>query len=138
MNNYFGLDVGEKTIGVAFSQGFFAQALKTIVFESEAYEVGVKELIELIKEHDVRTLVIGLPKHLNNELGISAQRALLVKELILEHIDIDIIMWDERFSSKEAERRMLQGDLSRKKRKQRIDQVAAMIILQSYLDQAQR
>ncbi len=138
MNNYFGLDVGEKTIGVAFSQGFFAQALKTIVFESEAYEVGVKELIELIKEHDVRTLVIGLPKHLNNELGVSAQRALLVKALILEYIDIDIIMWDERFSSKEAERRMLQGDLSRKKRKQRIDQVAAMIILQSYLDQAQR
>jgi|LSQX01.3.fsa_nt_gb putative Holliday junction resolvase len=137
-SNFFGLDVGEKTIGIAFSQGFFAQPLTTLTFEVDDYHRGVDALVQLIEKHHVNTIVIGLPKHLSNELGVSAQRALHVKELLEAQIDKDIIMWDERLTTKEAERRMLQFDVSRKKRKQRIDQVAAVILLQSYLDRIQR
>ncbi len=136
--NYFGLDVGEKTIGVAFSQGFYAQPFKTVVFERDDYQGAINQLVILINEQLVGHVVIGLPKHMNNELGESAHRALMIESLLQEKIDACIVMWDERLSSKEANRRMLELDVSRKKRKQKIDQVAAVIILQSYLDHRER
>src|SRR5690554_2406573 len=137
-NNYFGLDVGEKTIGIAFSQGFYAQPYKTVVFERDDYESAVHQLLQLINQEKVGHVVIGLPKHMNNELGESAHRALNIQSLLEQACDASIIMWDERLSSKEANRRMIEFDVSRKKRKQRIDQVAAVIILQSYLDSHER
>jgi len=136
--NYFGLDVGEKTIGIAFSQGFYAQPFKTVTFERDDYENAINQLVTLIFEQNVGHVIISFPKHMNNDIGQSAQRALMIESLLKDRVDASIIMWDERLSSKEANRRMLEFDVSRKKRKQKIDQVAAVIILQSYLDSHER
>lgn len=136
--NYFGLDVGEKTIGIAFSQGYYAQPFKTVIFERDDYENAINQLVKLISEQLVGHVVIGLPKHMNNELGESAHRALKIEALLKDKIDASIVMWDERLSTKEANRRMIEFDVSRKKRKQKIDQVAAVIVLQSYLDHRER
>lgn len=136
--SYFGLDVGEKTVGIALSQGFYAQPLKTVVFENENYAQAAKLVAELIEENLVGKVVIGLPKHMNNSVGISAERALEFHRLLQELTKATCIMWDERLTSKEAERRMIESNVSRKKRKQRIDQMAAVIILQSYLDHSER
>jgi putative Holliday junction resolvase len=135
---FFGLDVGEKTVGIALSQGFYAQPLQTVVFNNEDYHQAAKLVAALIKEHHVGTVVIGLPKHMNNQIGISAERALLFERLLQQEDEIKTIMWDERLTSKEAERRMIESNVSRKKRKQKIDQMAAVIILQSYLDHSER
>lgn len=137
-SSYFGLDVGEKTVGIALSQGFYAQPLQTVVFNNEDYHQAATLVNELIKEHHVGTVVIGLPKHMNNQVGISAERALAFEKILNNLSDVSTIMWDERLTSKEAERRMIESNVSRKKRKQKIDQMAAVIILQSYLDHSER
>jgi putative holliday junction resolvase len=131
---YFGLDVGEKTVGIAFSQGYYAQPFKTVVFANQDYQQAATEVALLCKEQKITHVVIGLPKHMNNDIGVSAERAILFKDLLEKHVDATIIMWDERLTSKEANRSMISLDMSRKKRKQLIDQMAAVIILQSYLD----
>ena len=137
-HQYFGLDVGEKTVGVAYSMGYYAQPLTTVVFDNEDYQKAAKQVTALCHEHKIDTVIIGLPKHMNNELGISAQRAIQFEQLLTDMIDAKIILWDERLSSKEADRRMIAYDMSRKKRKRLIDQMAAVIILQSYLDHIRR
>lgn len=137
-SSYFGLDVGEKTIGIALSSGFYAQPLQTVVFNNEDYHQAAKQVAKLIEDNYVGVVVIGLPKHMNNSVGISAERALLFQKLLQEMTEATCIMWDERLTSKEAERRMIESNVSRKKRKQRIDQMAAVIILQSYLDHSER
>lgn len=137
-SSYFGLDVGEKTIGIALSQGYYAQPFQTVVFNNEDYQQAAKQVVKLMEENHVGFVVIGLPKHMNNQVGISAERALLFQKLLQEMTTAECIMWDERLTSKEAERRMIESNVSRKKRKQRIDQMAAVIILQSYLDHNER
>lgn len=131
-----GLDLGTKTLGVSISDrlGIVASSLKIIHFANENYEDTFKELKEIIDKYNVEKIVLGLPKNMNNSLGESANRSIEFKEKLEEKFNLEVIMQDERMSSIEAHNIMLQGDLSRKKRKKYVDSLAANIILQRYLD----
>lgn len=133
-----GLDVGSHTVGIAVSDllGWTAQGLETLKISEQTGDFGFSRIISLIKEYDVTTVVIGLPKNMNNTEGprVEASRAYgaKLKELMPELI---IEFQDERLSTSQAERMLIdEGNVSRKKRKLVIDKLAAVIILQNYLD----
>lgn len=135
-----GLDVGSKTVGVAISDlmGWTAQGLDTLRINEELEDFGIDQLVAIIKEHNVGSVVIGLPKNMNNSIGFRGEASLRHKELLKESLpDIEIIMWDERLSTMAAERSLLEADVSRQKRKKVIDKMAAVFILQGYLDSIQ-
>lgn len=129
-----GLDVGEKTIGVAISDplGYTAQGVKTIRRQNK--KVDIEELISLCSEYNVDTIVVGLPKNMNGTIGPTGEKILNFCELIKESINIPIKMWDERLTTVAANRAMLEADLSRAKRKKLVDKIASTYILQGYLD----
>lgn len=131
-----GLDLGDKTLGIAISDelNFLARGLDTLRFEDRDFDKPLNELLELLKKEKVDTLVLGHPKNMDGSIGIQGQTSLDFKEMILEKIDIKIVMWDERLTSKMASNMMKSQNLKRKKRKQDIDKMAAVIILQGYLD----
>ena len=133
---YLGLDLGTKTLGISLSDklGIIASSYKTIHFNEEDYNSVLDELKGIIDEFEIKTVVLGLPKNMNNTLGDAAKRSMNFRDILLENFDIEVIMQDERMSSVEAHNIMLQGDLSRKKRKKHVDSLAANIILQRYLD----
>ena len=133
---YLGLDLGTKTLGMSLSDklGLIASYYKTIEFKDENYESLIEPLKEVIKDNDVKAIVLGLPKNMNNSLGFAAERSMNFKKLIEENIDIEVILEDERLSSVEANNIMISGDISRKKRKEKVDALASSIILQRYLD----
>ncbi len=134
MKRTMGLDVGEKTIGVAVSDllGITAQGIKTI--KRSTIEEDLEELKSIIEEKDIDTVVVGLPKNMNNTLGPSAQRAKDLGKALEEKTNITVKYWDERLSTVSATRTLLDADVSRKKRKKVIDKLAAVMILQNYLD----
>ena len=129
-----GLDIGDKTIGIAISDplGYTAQGITTIRRKSEAMDM--EELKKICKEYSVDTIVSGLPKNMNNTIGPQGEKVIKLCEVIKQNIDIPIIMWDERLTTVAANRAMLEADLSRAKRKKIVDKVAATYILQGYLD----
>ena len=133
---YLGLDLGTKTLGISLSDksGIIASSYKTIHFNEEDYNSVLDELKGIIDEFEIKTVVLGLPKNMNNTLGDAAKRSMNFRYILLDNFDIEVIMQDERMSSVEAHNIMLQGDLSRKKRKKHVDSLAANIILQRYLD----
>lgn len=134
---YLGLDLGTKTLGIAKSDslGLIASSYKLIKFENEDYESLINPLKEIIDELKVDKLVLGLPKNMDNSLGFASERSLNFKKLIEDNINIEVILQDERLSSVEANNLMIMGDTSRKNRKEKVDSLAATIILQRYLDQ---
>lgn len=129
-----GLDIGDKTIGVAVSDlmGLTAQGVKTVK------RVGKKKDIEalkgIIKERQVNKIVSGLPKNMNGTLGPQGEKVIKFCELLEEETGIKIEYWDERLSTVAAEKTLIQGNVRRENRKCVIDMVAAVIILQGYLD----
>ena len=129
-----GLDMGSKTIGVALSDplGWTAQGITTI--RRSKKEQDLEEVHKICKEYNVETIVIGLPKNMNGTIGEAGEKALEFAELLKEKTELPIEMWDERLTTVSANRAMLEADLSRKKRKQVIDGVSAVVILQSFLD----
>ncbi|UXR29070.1 Holliday junction resolvase RuvX [Staphylococcus simulans] len=132
-----GLDVGSKTVGVAVSDlmGWTAQGLDTLRINEEENELGIDRLAAIIKQEDADTVVIGLPKNMNNSIGFRGEASLKYKEALLETLpDLKVVMWDERLSTMAAERSLLEADVSRKKRSKVIDKMAAVFILQGYLD----
>lgn len=133
---YLGLDLGTKTLGVALSDslGLIASSYNTIKFDESNYISLIPELKDIIEEFNIKTIVLGLPKNMNNTLGFAAERSLEFKKLLEENFDVIVEMQDERLSSVEANNIMLMSDISRKKRKQHVDSLAATIILQNYLD----
>lgn len=133
-----GLDYGQKQIGVAISDRLLltAQGLEVINYGETAE--AIERIAELKKEYRVEKIVLGLPRNMNGTLGEQAERVLSFKQLVAEELDIPVITWDERLSTSAAEHTLLQADLSRKKRKQVVDKVAAVLILQSYLDNLDR
>ena len=133
---YLGLDLGTKTLGVAISDklGLIASSVKTIKFDNEDYKSLVNEVKSLIEEYNVNTIVLGLPKNMNNSLGFASERSMNFKKLLEEELNIEVILEDERLSSVEANNIMINADISRKKRKAKVDTLAATIILQRYLD----
>ncbi|MFT2154655.1 Holliday junction resolvase RuvX [Staphylococcus epidermidis] len=135
-----GLDVGSKTVGIAISDlvGWTAQGLDTLRINEEQDDLGIDQLVKIIKDNQVGTVVIGLPKNMNNSIGFRGEASIKYKEKLQESVpSIDIVMWDERLSTMAAERSLLEADVSRQKRKKVIDKMAAVFILQGYLDSIQ-
>ena len=136
MKTYLGIDLGSKTLGVAMSSsGIIASALDTYRFHEHDYDEAVKIINQLINEYHVSTIVLGLPKHMNNDLGIRGQISIDLKDK-LEHQNktVEVILWDERLSTKTAVKTMIKGSESRKNQKLKKDELAAVVILQNYLD----
>ena len=129
-----GLDVGDKTIGVAVSDlmGLTAQGVKTI--KRVGKKKDIEALKEIIKERQVNKIVSGLPKNMNNTYGEATQRTMEFKTLLEKNITTKIILQDERLTTVQADNYMIEAGMSRKKRKKKIDSLAANIILQTYLD----
>ena len=133
-----GLDLGTKTLGVAVSDklGIIASFYKTYFFKDEDYNSLVPVVKELMNEFDTNKIVLGLPKNMNNTLGFASERSINFKELLEKELDVEVILEDERLSSVEANNALIESDMSRKKRKGKVDSVAASIILQRYLDRS--
>ena len=131
-----GLDLGSKTLGVAVSDATntIATSLKTIFFEEENYPCLLESIKDLIKEYNINKIVLGLPKNMNNTLGVRAEISLEFKKLLEDNFDIEVILEDERLTTVISNNIMIKADISRKKRKKKVDSIAAQLILQSYLD----
>lgn len=135
MKRYLGLDLGSKTVGVAISEsGIIASTLTTIRFQDDQYEEAALKVLELIKLHKIDSVVLGLPKHMNNDIGIRGKISESFKERLEKETQATIILWDERLSSKSARQAMIQGSERRKTQKEKKDELAAVIILQNYLN----
>lgn len=133
---YLGLDLGTRSLGVAISDitKTIATTYKTIKFADSDYESALNELSTIIESEPIEKIVLGFPKNMNNTIGPRALTTLEFKELLEKRFDIEVVMQDERLSTKEASSYMIEADMSRKKRKKKIDSLAANIILQTYLD----
>ncbi|CAM3818658.1 Holliday junction resolvase RuvX [Mesobacillus zeae] len=131
-----GLDVGTKTVGVAVSDelGWTAQGLKTLKINEDKNEFGFSELGSIIKEYSVGKIVVGLPKNMNGSIGPRGQACQKYGAELGEMYDLPVILWDERLTTMAAERLLIEADVSRSKRKKVIDKMAAVMILQGYLD----
>lgn len=131
-----GLDVGTKTIGVAASDelGWTAQGIETIRRDLDDPQKDWDKLSNLIKQLEIKKVVVGLPKNMNGTIGPSGEACQLFAEQVKEKFDLPVILWDERLTTVAAERMLIAADMSRKKRKQVIDKMAAVMILQGYLD----
>ena len=131
---YLGLDVGDRRIGVALSDetGTVATGLPTLT------RVGSRKdrraIADLIRLHEVGEVVVGLPRRLDGDLGPQAQKVLAFMEDLRPVARVPVVPWDERFTSVVAEQALIEGDVSRRDRKALVDKVAAILILQNYLD----
>ncbi|MCP8967266.1 Holliday junction resolvase RuvX [Ectobacillus ponti] len=134
-----GLDVGTKTVGVAMSDemGWTAQGIETIRINEERNEFGFERIEELVKAYNVDSIVVGLPKNMNGTIGPRGEACQLFAERLRERLGLEVVLWDERLSTMAAERFLISADVSRKKRKQVIDKMAAVVILQGYLNSKQ-
>lgn len=135
MERIIGLDLGSVTCGIAISDplGMIARALKTVRFAPDDYDQCLKEVLEVCRENKVKSVVLGLPKHMNGDIGIRGKVSQDFAKM-LEENGIHVDLWDERLTTVAAEKILISADVSRKKRKKVIDQMAAVQILQSYLD----
>ena len=132
-----GLDYGSKTVGVAVSDplGITAQGVETITRKEENKLRKTCARIEaLIEEYQVEKLVLGLPKHMNNDLGIRAEKTMEFAEMLKRRTGLEVVFWDERLTTVEAERTLMETGVRRENRKQYTDTIAAVFILQGYLD----
>lgn len=129
-----GLDVGSKRIGVAVSDelGITAQGLETVNCKNP--DSDVQRIVKLVGEHGVTEIVVGIPYNMNGTEGPQVQKVREVIERISKNVEVPVREWDERLSTCAAERALLEADMSRAKRRKVIDKVAAIIILQGYLD----
>lgn len=133
-----GLDVGSKTIGVAVSDlfGWTAQGIETIKINESREELGLDRLKELIEEYEVERIVVGLPKNMDGSIGNRAEISLDYGKKLERLFSLPVIYQDERLTTMQATRMLIEeGNTSRKKRKKVIDKLAAVMILQNYLDQ---
>ena len=130
-----GLDLGTKTLGLAMSDktNFIASPYRVLRWDGEDYELLFKDLDNIITDNNITDLVLGLPKNMNNTLGFAAERSLKFKEALESRYGMEVHLIDERLSTMEATNYLLEADVSRKKRKQVVDGVAASIILDTYL-----
>lgn len=133
---YLGLDLGSKTLGIAISDpsNTIASVLKTLRFSDEDYQSLIEPLKEIVKENKIQQMVLGYPLNMNGTVGMRAEICLNFKKMLEEQLDVSVVMEDERLTSVISNQILIQADLSRKKRKKKVDGLAAQIILQSYLD----
>ena len=133
---YLGIDLGSKTVGLAMSDTTLtiASTYKTIIFKDEDYNSTINEIKDIIKEYNITKIILGLPKNMNNTLGERAEITLKYKELLEKSTGLPVIMFDERLTSVISNSILIEADMSRKKRKKKVDSIAAQIILQDYLN----
>lgn len=132
-----GLDFGAKTVGVAISDplGLTAQGIETITRKQEnKLRQTLARIEELIKEYEVEKIVLGFPKHMNNDIGERAEKTMEFKKMLERRTDLAVELWDERLTTVSAERILIESQVRRENRKQYIDKIAAVFILQGYLD----
>lgn len=131
-----GLDLGSKTLGIAISDSNekIASMRETYRFPSEEYDYAIDKILEYIDQYRLKTICLGLPVHMNGDLGVRAQLSMQFKEILEAERDVEVVLIDERMTSIQAEKMMIAMDMSRKKRKEKVDSMAAREILQSYLD----
>jgi putative holliday junction resolvase len=136
MTRILGLDVGTKTIGVAVSDllGWTAQGVETIRRRPNHPEQDLNRIKELISQYEICEVVVGLPKNMNGSIGPSGEACQNFAKELESLTGLSVILWDERLTTMAAERTLISADVSRKKRKQVIDKLAAVIILQGYMD----
>lgn len=135
MGRILGLDVGDKRIGVALSDElkWTAQALMTL--QREGKQKDIPAILHLLDAHDIEEIVIGLPKNMNDTLGEQAEKVLKFSRQLENRVEgVKVTLWDERLTTTAAERILVKADVSRKKRRKVVDTIAAVFILQSYLD----
>lgn len=130
---YIGLDLGTKTLGISLSNGVIATNYKTIR-HNEDYEYLVDEVSKLVVEKKIDKIILGFPKNMNNTIGERANITLSFKDKLEKKTNLEVILEDERLTSCVANQVLIAADTTRKKRKERVDGVASVIILQSYLD----
>ncbi len=133
---YLGLDLGSKTLGIAISDysNTIASVVKTIRFSDEDYQSLIEPLGNIVKENDIQKIVLGYPLNMNGTVGMRAEICLDFKKMIEEQLNVSVDMEDERLTSVISNQILIEADLSRKKRKKKVDGLAAQLILQSYLD----
>jgi putative Holliday junction resolvase len=129
-----GLDYGDKTIGVAISDqfGWTAQGMEVIRRKTEALDMD--RMKALMEQYEVSEIVVGLPKNMNASIGPRGEMCMAFAQTLRDNMQVPVHLWDERLTTVSAERTLLEADVSRKKRKLVIDKLAAVFILQNYLD----
>lgn len=137
---YLGIDLGSKTIGLAMSDPTLtiASSFKTIFFSNEDYMSTINEIKEIVTEYKIDKIILGLPKNMDNTLGERALITLEYKKLLEDNISIEVELFDERLTSVISNSILIEADMSRKKRKKKVDSIAAQIILQDYLNKEKR
>ncbi len=128
------LDVGNKRIGVALSDelNILAQPLYTI--HRKGLERDIQEIVNIIKEKNVGTVIVGLPKNMDGTVGFQGEKTQKFAEILMQNIEIPLIMWDERLTTISARRIMIENDVKQKDKKNLVDTVAAVVILENYLN----
>ena len=132
-----GLDYGSKTVGVAISDPLCitAQGIETIQRKEEnKLRKTLARIEELAKEYEVDRIVLGFPKNMNNTIGDRAEKSLELKAMLERRTGLSVVMWDERLTTVEAERTLMESNVRRENRKKYVDKIAAVFILQGYLD----
>ena len=134
-----GLDLGTRTLGIAIRDalGMMAHGVETFRFEENHYKKAIQHVQQLVKTQHVSKIVLGLPKNMNGSIGERGQVTQDFAKKLEEATNIKVILWDERLTTMQVERVLIQADVSRNKRKKVVDKMAATIILQSYLDSSQ-
>ena len=129
-----GLDVGDKTIGIALSDelGVTAQPYQTLARKRDAE--ALRTIRRIVDDRGISAVIVGLPKNMDGSVGRQARKVMAFTERIEAMLDVPVVHWDERLTTVAAERVLIQGDVSRAKRKQHVDKLAAAVILQGYLD----
>ena len=131
------LDVGSKRIGLAVSDplGITAQGLEVLIRKNP--QADLERLVEVARQWGVQRIVVGLPRHMDGRLGSAAPQILELVEVLQKTLGVEVVTWEERLTTVEAEKVLIQADVSRKRRRQVVDQLAAVLILQNYLDHRQ-
>lgn len=140
MEKILGLDLGSRTCGIAMSDalGMIAHGVETYHFKDNHYKSAAYHIKQIVLENNIHKIVLGLPKHMNGDLGERAQISIDFKERLEKMMDVEVILVDERLTTVIAQNQLIFADVSRKKRKQVIDKMAAVQILQGYLDGQRR
>ena len=133
---YMGLDLGTKTLGNALSDraGIIASSYGTIRFENEDYDSLLPKVKEIVDNENVDIIVLGLPLNMNNSMGERANKTIVFKEKLSNYLNKEVFLQDERLSSVEANNYLIEADMSRKKRKMKVDSIAATIILETFME----
>ncbi len=136
MEKILGLDLGSRTCGIAMSDvlGMIAHGVETYHFKDNHYKSAAYHIKQICLENNIHKIVLGLPKHMNGDLGERAQISIDFKERLEKMMDVEVILVDERLTTVFAQNQLIFADVSRKKRKEVIDKMAAVQILQGYLD----